>query len=226
MDWDKVEWSKFSPEEAHRLRHRMIEEKHRNHDMMHAEMILILFGSIMVAQVLLYVWRQRNPRSYTAVTLLGLWVIPIAFSFKMFFWKMIIVWTLFSIVTAFVMFKATRKKISVNTPRYEHFFACVTAFCAQLLHTHSFNFSLPPTFLPSLPPPLSLPLYPIQTSLQMVSFHLPGHVCSRHHWICHFAAHLHRYWSPSPPPSRHHHRVGCHPHLLRGLLWSHGQGLC
>ena len=156
MDWDKVEWSKFSPEEAHRLRHRMIEEKHRNHDMMHAEMILILFGSIMVAQVLLYVWRQRNPRSYTAVTLLGLWVIPIAFSFKMFFWKMIIVWTLFSIVTAFVMFKATRKKISVNTPRYEHFFACVTAFCVQLLHTHSFNFSLPPTFLPSLPPSLSL----------------------------------------------------------------------
>ena len=118
MDWDKVDWSKFGPEEAHRLRHRMIEEKHRGHDLMHAEMILILFGSIMVAQVLLFVWRQRHPRSYTAVTLLGLWVIPFVFSIKLYFWRMILVWTLFSAVTAFVMFKATRKKISVNTPRY------------------------------------------------------------------------------------------------------------
>ena len=120
MDWDKVEWSKFSPEEAHRLRHRMIGEKHQGHDLMHAEMILILFGSIMVAQVLLYVWRQRNPKSYTAITLLGLWAIPLVFSIKLFFWRMIVLWTLFSAVTIFVMFKATRKKISVRTPRFVH----------------------------------------------------------------------------------------------------------
>lgn len=40
----------------------MIEEKHRGHDLMHAEMLLILFGSIMVAQILLFVWRQKRPR--------------------------------------------------------------------------------------------------------------------------------------------------------------------
>lgn len=62
MDWDKVEWSKLSPQEAHRLRHRMIEEKHKGHDLMHAEMLLILFSSIMVAQVLLFIWRQKRPR--------------------------------------------------------------------------------------------------------------------------------------------------------------------
>lgn len=62
MDWDKVEWSKFSPQEAHRMRHRMIEELHKGHDLMHAEMLLILFSSIMVAQVLLFVWRQKRPR--------------------------------------------------------------------------------------------------------------------------------------------------------------------
>ena len=44
------------------MRHRMIEEKHRGHDLMHAEMLLILFGSIMVAQILLFVWRQNRPR--------------------------------------------------------------------------------------------------------------------------------------------------------------------
>ena len=62
MDWDKVEWAKMSPQEAHRMRHRMIEEMHKGHDLMHAEMLLILFGSIMVAQVLLFIWRQKRPR--------------------------------------------------------------------------------------------------------------------------------------------------------------------
>lgn len=62
MDWDKVDWSKFSPQEAHRMRHRMIEEKHKGHDLMHAEMILILFSSIIVAQILLFTWRQKRPR--------------------------------------------------------------------------------------------------------------------------------------------------------------------
>lgn len=62
IDWDKVDWSKFSPQEAHRMRHRMIEEKHKGHDLMHAEMILILFSSIVVAQVLLFMWRKKWPR--------------------------------------------------------------------------------------------------------------------------------------------------------------------
>ncbi len=64
INWDEVEWSKFSPEEAHRLRHRMIEEKHQGHDLMHAEMILILFGAILAAQILLFVWRQKHRKSY------------------------------------------------------------------------------------------------------------------------------------------------------------------
>ena len=41
----------------------MIEEKHRGHDLMHAEMLLILFGSILVAQIILFLWRQKRPRS-------------------------------------------------------------------------------------------------------------------------------------------------------------------
>ena len=64
FNWDEVDWSKFSPEEAHRMRHRMVEEKHRGHDLMHAEMILILFGSIAIAQIVLFVWRQKHRKSY------------------------------------------------------------------------------------------------------------------------------------------------------------------
>ena len=81
MDWDNVDWSKFSEHEAHRcvtsmaltriysslntrLRHRMIEEKHRGHEAMHAEMILILFVAAILAQVILVVWRLRHKKSY------------------------------------------------------------------------------------------------------------------------------------------------------------------
>lgn len=40
----------------------MMEEKHRGHDLMHAEMVIILFASISVAQVLLFIWKQKRPR--------------------------------------------------------------------------------------------------------------------------------------------------------------------
>ena len=42
----------------------MMEEKHRGHDLMHAEMMLILFGSIGVAQVLLFLWRYKHHKSF------------------------------------------------------------------------------------------------------------------------------------------------------------------
>ncbi len=117
MNWDEVEWSKFSPQEAHKMRHRMIEEKHRGHDLMHAEMILILFGSIFLAQILLFLWRQKHFKSYQLVTLLGLWLIPLGVCIKMWFIRMTIVWIIFSLITSFVVYRATRRRISVSTPR-------------------------------------------------------------------------------------------------------------
>ena len=133
-----MDWSKWSHEEQHNLRHRMLEEKHRGHDMMHTEMILILFGSILLAQLLLYVWRQKHRKSYQVsffalfycgsfqctrsmqlVTLVGLWLIPMVTSCKLGFWRMVAVWCVFSAVTVFAMYKATRKKLRVNTPRFE-----------------------------------------------------------------------------------------------------------
>ena len=51
----------------YRLRHRMIGDKHRGHDLMHAEMILILFSSIGAAQVLLFIWKYKHKRSYQVI---------------------------------------------------------------------------------------------------------------------------------------------------------------
>uniref|UniRef100_A0A1X7TN60 Uncharacterized protein n=1 Tax=Amphimedon queenslandica TaxID=400682 RepID=A0A1X7TN60_AMPQE len=46
-----------------------------------------------------------------------MWIIPFYLCVRLSFWRMIIVWSIFSIITLFVMFKATRKKLHVNTPR-------------------------------------------------------------------------------------------------------------
>ncbi len=84
---------------------------------MHAEMILILFGSIFLAQILLFLWRQKHFKSYQLVTLLGLWLIPLGVCIKMWFIRMTIVWIIFSLITSFVVYRATRRRISVSTPR-------------------------------------------------------------------------------------------------------------
>ena len=42
----------------------MLEEKHRGHEMMHLEMILIFFGSIFLAQFLLVFWKIKHKKSY------------------------------------------------------------------------------------------------------------------------------------------------------------------
>ena len=51
------------------------------------------------------------------MTLFGLWVIPFYVCVKMLFWRMLSVWLAFTAVTAVVMYKATQKRISTNTPR-------------------------------------------------------------------------------------------------------------
>ena len=39
-------------------------EKHRGHESMHAEMILILFATLIISQIALVKWRQIYPYSY------------------------------------------------------------------------------------------------------------------------------------------------------------------
>lgn len=54
-------------------------EKHRGHDAMHAEMMLILIVTLFVAQIILVQWRQRHFRSYQ-VTILCLSVSSVSLS--------------------------------------------------------------------------------------------------------------------------------------------------
>lgn len=47
-----------------RLEHEKLHEKHKGHEAMHLEMILILLTTLAVAQILLVQWKKRHFKSY------------------------------------------------------------------------------------------------------------------------------------------------------------------
>lgn len=49
----------------YRLEHQRMHEKHKGHDAMHVEMIIILFVTLILAQVALVEWKKRHYRSYS-----------------------------------------------------------------------------------------------------------------------------------------------------------------
>nr|XP_031536812.1 uncharacterized protein LOC102537798 isoform X3 [Vicugna pacos] len=114
---DEVDMSDLSPEEQWRVEHARMHAKHRGHEAMHAEMVLILIATLVVAQLLLVQWKQRHPRSYNMVTLFQMWVVPLYFTVKLHWWRFLVIWILFSAITAFVTFRATRKPLVQTTPR-------------------------------------------------------------------------------------------------------------
>ncbi len=93
-DWDPLGWLIVHP--------RMHVLKFVN------ETLHVLYGNYSI----MLLWLQ-------AATLIGMWVIPIFLCIKFEWWRFIIVWIFFSLVTGLVTFKATRKPLSGSTPRYE-----------------------------------------------------------------------------------------------------------
>ncbi|XP_034539828.1 RING finger protein 121 isoform X2 [Notolabrus celidotus] len=65
----QLDVSKLSPEEKWRVEHARMHAKHKGHEAMHAEMVLILIVTLVVAQLVLVQWKQRHPKSYNLVTL-------------------------------------------------------------------------------------------------------------------------------------------------------------
>ncbi|KAI0222129.1 RING-type domain-containing protein [Lamellibrachia satsuma] len=112
-----IDLSKLTEDEKWRLEHLRLHEKHKGHETMHAEMVLILLATLAVAQLVLVQWKQRHFKSYQLATLLGMWLVPIVLCLKFYWWRFIIIWAIFSLITAFVAFKATRKPLSGSTPR-------------------------------------------------------------------------------------------------------------
>ncbi|XP_073777895.1 RING finger protein 175 isoform X2 [Danio rerio] len=107
----------MSHRESWKMQHERLHVKHRGHEAMHAEMVLILIATLVVAQIVLVQWKQRHCRSYNMVTLLQMWVVPLYFTIKLYWWRFLSTWGMFSVITSYVIFRATRKPLSCRTPR-------------------------------------------------------------------------------------------------------------
>jgi len=49
---------------TYRQEHVKLHEQHKGHESMHAEMVLILLITLVVAQIVLVEWKKRHYRSY------------------------------------------------------------------------------------------------------------------------------------------------------------------
>lgn len=48
-----------------RWEHQRMHEKHKGHDAMHAEMLIILIVTLIIAQIVLVEWKKRHYKSYS-----------------------------------------------------------------------------------------------------------------------------------------------------------------
>lgn len=48
-----------------RIEHMKLHEKHKGHESMHAEMVVILLVTLIIAQIVLVEWKKRHYRSYS-----------------------------------------------------------------------------------------------------------------------------------------------------------------
>jgi len=107
----------LSPKEEALLRHKKLHEEHKGHESMHAKMVLVMFGTLFAAQILLFMWQKRSKRTYNLATLIGMLVIPVCYSVYFSFNRFLFIWLIYAIITSIICRKASRKPLDRWTPR-------------------------------------------------------------------------------------------------------------
>uniref|UniRef100_A0A158Q813 RING-type domain-containing protein n=1 Tax=Elaeophora elaphi TaxID=1147741 RepID=A0A158Q813_9BILA len=103
---NEIPFEELDEEEQWRIEHAKLHEKHRGHEQMHMEIFLILIVTLVVAQIALL------------CTLLGMWLIPVFICVQRYWWRFLITWIVYSMLSTVIWYRATRPQISGKTPSY------------------------------------------------------------------------------------------------------------
>ncbi|CAG8481555.1 5350_t:CDS:2 [Ambispora gerdemannii] len=103
---------------------------HAGHESQHSTMALILLLALFGFQFVILFWKQRHYRSFQAVTLVGLWLIPMYICIRAQFWRFLSIWVLYSLANFRVIYLASRKPLDHKTPRLVYnWFSIVYKLC-------------------------------------------------------------------------------------------------
>ncbi|KAF1613653.1 UNVERIFIED_CONTAM: hypothetical protein FQV15_0005287, partial [Eudyptes pachyrhynchus] len=98
-----------------RLQHWKMHVKHHSCESMYMEMVLVFIATLVVAQIVLVQWKQRH--FLPTVTLLQMWVVPLYFTIRLYWWRPLSMRGILSVITSYITVRATCKPLSGRTPQ-------------------------------------------------------------------------------------------------------------
>jgi RING finger protein 121 len=104
------------PQQVH-LKHHIPMPGHEDHEAYHSILLLLLFALMIGLQIALFLWRKKYPMAFLRVTLVFLWLIPLAFSIYFVFFRFLLCWTLFSSITGYIVKRSTEMPLQNSTPK-------------------------------------------------------------------------------------------------------------
>lgn len=81
--------------------------------------VLLLYATLILmlgAQAGLFWWKSKHKKSYELVTLTGLWLMPAIFSVQLHFWRFILVWLSYTVVTGYLIRLCMGRTVALTTP--------------------------------------------------------------------------------------------------------------
>jgi len=116
-----------------RLEHLRLHEKHKGHEEMHAEMVMIMMLTTIAAQMALVAWKKHHYKSYQFISMIAVWVIPFVICVHNQWMRFISIWVIFSLITGVVVKKALEHPLDQSTPRKVYkWFLLVYKICCGL----------------------------------------------------------------------------------------------
>ncbi|RKP16624.1 hypothetical protein ROZALSC1DRAFT_31472, partial [Rozella allomycis CSF55] len=88
--------------------------------------MFLLFLLLIGFQLITIQWKNRSPKTYNTVTLVGLWTIPLIISITNGFTRFVFIWMSYFVGTCIVLKPALRKPIDPMTPSVYHHLYTVT----------------------------------------------------------------------------------------------------